>query len=464
MKRIILLEFNELCPRLLDKWMASGQLPNFKRFHEQSQVFVTESDEPQAPYLEPWIQWYSMHTGMSFREHGVYHLSDGPNARFKDIWHLLLEHGKSVVNCSSMNAPSFSAPGSFFLPDPWCLSQSPFPEELSAFHGFISRRVREYTAEDRPQMGEAFSFLWFMATHGMSLRTVREIAGQLLLERRNPRASWRRAPLMDRLLSDVFRHYYRKLAPDFASFFLNSTAHYQHAYWRHMEPDAFGHRPDPADLDEYGNAVLFGYQQMDRLLADFFALEASGAMLVLATALSQQPYLKHEQEGGQHFYHPKDLAGLLRSLGLHWLDLNPVMAHQYLIRFDSEQEKERARRIMQAVTCNGEPVFGFEETLPCALFFGNAIMTAVPADALVQLPDGDGMRSARYGELFSAVQETKSGYHHPDGVLWFKTGTHRRHADKASILDVLPTLLSQLQVSAPADLAFKGRDLTRQFA
>ena len=29
--RAILIEFNELCPRLLDTWMAAGHLPNFKR-------------------------------------------------------------------------------------------------------------------------------------------------------------------------------------------------------------------------------------------------------------------------------------------------------------------------------------------------------------------------------------------------------------------------------------------------
>ncbi len=30
--RIILIEFNELCPPLLEEWMAVGVLPNFKSF------------------------------------------------------------------------------------------------------------------------------------------------------------------------------------------------------------------------------------------------------------------------------------------------------------------------------------------------------------------------------------------------------------------------------------------------
>ena len=33
---IVLVEMNELCPDLLRKWMAAGQLPNFKKFFESS--------------------------------------------------------------------------------------------------------------------------------------------------------------------------------------------------------------------------------------------------------------------------------------------------------------------------------------------------------------------------------------------------------------------------------------------
>jgi hypothetical protein len=64
--RVILIEFNELTPRLLDAWMASGDLPNFKRFYDRSQVFITEADDFDPVNLEPWIQWYSIHTGLPF--------------------------------------------------------------------------------------------------------------------------------------------------------------------------------------------------------------------------------------------------------------------------------------------------------------------------------------------------------------------------------------------------------------
>ncbi|MCO6419543.1 hypothetical protein JYK14_25745 [Siccirubricoccus sp. KC 17139] len=43
-RRIILIEFNELCPGLLNRWMAEGRLPNFRRFHDSAQVLTGTAD------------------------------------------------------------------------------------------------------------------------------------------------------------------------------------------------------------------------------------------------------------------------------------------------------------------------------------------------------------------------------------------------------------------------------------
>lgn len=55
LRPVIMLELNELCPRLLDKWMLSGDLPNFKALHNISQVYITDVDVDDPRNLEPWI-------------------------------------------------------------------------------------------------------------------------------------------------------------------------------------------------------------------------------------------------------------------------------------------------------------------------------------------------------------------------------------------------------------------------
>jgi len=128
------------------------------------------------------------------------------------------------------------------------------------------------------------------------------------------KTQWRRVAILDRLLFDVFSHYYKEKSPDFSTFFVNSTAHLQHSYWRHMQPEKFTVKPSPAELEKYSNAIFFGYKKMDDLLGDICRLAGDKARLVFATALSQQPYLKYEHLGGQNFYRPKDVERFLDEL------------------------------------------------------------------------------------------------------------------------------------------------------
>ena len=180
---VILLEFNELCPSLLDQWMGQGLLPNFQRFFQDSQAFITEPDEKSAPYLEPWIQWYSIHTGLPFAEHKVFHLTDGPVAGHDDIWHYLAARRKKVWNCGSMNARRLTAEGSVFLPDPWCTTERCSPDDLGPYHRFVGHAVREHSNSDDPLTARDYAaFARFMVSHGLRAKTVSAIVAQLASE------------------------------------------------------------------------------------------------------------------------------------------------------------------------------------------------------------------------------------------------------------------------------------------
>src|SRR5207253_786601 len=124
------------------------------------------------------------------------------------------------------------------VPDPWTVGMPPSPEELSAYYLFVQRNVQEYTNDPVPlSKGDYARFLKFMALHGLSLRTVKSIAAQLWSERRAGKGRWKRATILDKLQRDLFLHYFKKLRPSFSTFFLNSTAHFQHAHWRNMDPE-----------------------------------------------------------------------------------------------------------------------------------------------------------------------------------------------------------------------------------
>lgn len=450
---IILLEFNELCPPLLDKWMKAGELPNFKRFYEASDAFITKPDVEDPSELEPWIQWYSIHTGLPYSSHKVFHLTDGPGAGHDDIWRALGRAGVTTGNFSSMNAAITPMKGHFGLPDPWCTSERSHPPALQPFQDFIQRSVQEHTNRSHKDNLQAMARLGaFLASHGLSARTTGGIVRQLFSEKVGSAATyWKRAVQLDRLLFDVFQHYYRKFHPGFSSFFLNSTAHYQHGYWRHMDPDAFQHSPTDEEMETYQNAILFGYKNMDRILEGFFKLEReSGAMLILMTALSQQPFLKYENIGGQNFYRPHNMAEFFEALSIEPVDVQPVMTHQYAVRFASVEEAHAARDILAKLTIDEAPVFELRVDDDGALYLGCQLRTKVPQDAAIQGTNA----SLRFGDIFYKIEETKSGCHHPDGVLWIKTGAHAVHEEKVSILDIHPTLLEWFGAPAQSGEAY----------
>src|SRR5713101_5598101 len=207
MGKILLLEFNEICPLLLEKWMGEGKLPNFADFHKSAQVFTTIADVSDPDFLEPWIQWYSIHTGLPCEEHKIFHLTDGPKAEHPDIWRRLHALGKSVMNCGSMNARALAGDGVFYLPDPWCSKEPAFPSEIEVFKNVMAKLVQESTRGLAVAASDLLPFLTFLMRHGLAADTIRAILTQLGSERlRQTDVKWRRVALADRLQFDIFRH------------------------------------------------------------------------------------------------------------------------------------------------------------------------------------------------------------------------------------------------------------------
>lgn len=354
---LIVLEFNELTPSLIQRFIDEGSLPNFRRLRQESRVFTTLAEE-RPPQLEPWIQWVTVHSGLPYSEHQVFHLNEGHTLGTPRTWEIVADSGRAVWVCGSMNVRSPQSPRASILPDPWCTEVPPSPPELGPFFQFVQRNVLEHTNEQLPvTVRDYAAFLWFMVRHGLSIGTVTAIAAQLLAER-SADVRWKRVVLLDLLQYDVFRNYYNRRRPAFSTFFLNSTAHYQHAYWDSMDPESFPNLA-PSATQQYRDAIRFGYERMDVLIGRFLALaDRSGANLVLCTALSQQPSPDYHEAGGGAFYRPRSFETFAAAVGLtHPFTAQPVMSEQFYLEFASEDIANAAADHLGAVTLADEPLF-----------------------------------------------------------------------------------------------------------
>lgn len=457
---VIALELNELCPPLLDRWMADGSLPHFKRLHDASEVFTTDADAAEPGTLEPWVQWYSIHTGLPYAEHGVFHLTDGARASHPDVWRMVIAAGGRAMSFGSMNARPFAAPGSVFVGDPWTEKGDASPAELNTYNRFVAHHVREYSNADQAMGAGAYAaFLRFVLTHGLSTATAWRIVRQLAAERAAGHLSYRRAAILDTLQFDVFRHYWRATRPRFASFFANSVAHLQHGYWRHMEPDAFALKPDEAERARYAGAIRDGYVAMDALVGRFLRLaERVGAVLVLQTALSQQPFVKYDGVGGQRFFRLRDAGKFLERVGVHARTVDPTMTNQCMLTFADDHARDAARaRLAAFAYADGRAVFDFAaHDAAAALCFGPQVPAAGGVDAVVT--DRATGRRFPASEALYELDGAKSGRHSPSGALWIAGRPHRRREETASVLDILPTTLDLMGMDgAPGP----GRSLLR---
>jgi arylsulfatase A-like enzyme len=134
------------------------------------------------------------------------------------------------------------------------------------------------------------------------------------------------------------------------------------------------------------------------------------------------------------------------------------MTNQYLVRFDSLEQSQRAREQLSAFTAdNGQRLIDILDADGGGLYFGCGLHGTVAADSLVT--DALSGKQVRFGELLYMIDALKSGCHHPQGALWVGGGKGRKFDQEVSILDVYPTLLDMLGVPAPAGGAQRGASL-----
>lgn len=459
--KVLLVEFNELTPSLMDRFIAEGHLPNFARMRRESRVYVTQADERDHE-LEPWIQWVTVHSGLPYRQHRVTHLGQGHDLKSKRVWDVAAEHGKRLLICGSMNAYTREAVRGYFLPDPWAAQAGPQPDSLLPFFRFVQANVQDHARDTETKGGGTGTFLRFMLRNGLSWRTAWAIVRQIVAQRLDPRKAWRRAVILDRLQFDLFRRLYGRgdARPDLATFFSNSTAHFQHHFWRHMQPELYRHKPSAADAGRYGSAILYGYAQMDRMLGELLDMTGDDTAVVFCTALSQEACLKYEHLGGGTSYRPKDYGALLRYAGVvSPFTVEQAMASRFGLRFRDPAEAKAAAEALDALWAGDQKAI-LQVELQDSVIFLDCGFHDGPLEDLPLRRTKAGAEDARFGDFFYAYAQF-NGMHNPDGMLWIRLPGKKGEEipGKVPLTAVAPTILSLMGLPPGPEMGVKPLDL-----
>jgi len=404
---VISLELNELNFDFIRSYIGDGHLPNFARALKKYQLFETVS-EPAYPYLEPWIQWPTVYTGLTYSEHGIFRLGDCVYKRRDQIWEKLEQAGISVGAISPMNAVNAAKAPDFFLPDPWTNTAVTADNRTTKLFELVRETVNENASSDLStfNLGRQLLPLALPYLQANSLGRYMRILPMAL------RHKWAKAAFLDSLLVDVFTTLINRHQTQFASLFLNAGAHIQH----HHIYDSEAYKGDRRNPKWYSSAaengedpLLFIYNVYDRILGQLSSRH--GTRVLVSTGLSQIP-----NERDHYQYRIVDFEAFFTGLELKGAQIEPRMSRDFLLIFDDTETAIEGIRTLERVTCNGKPLFTIEnrgQTLFCQVgFFG-------PPEGLSSV-DIDGIAHDMQDEFVlvsieNGVHQTR-GYHLDTGI------------------------------------------------
>lgn len=337
--RLLLIEINEINFDYIKKYIAKGKLPNFAKLIDRHGVVETTS-ENDYEHLEPWIQWVTAHTGLTFAEHNIFRLGDITKQEVSQIWEFLENKGLSVGAISPMNAVNRLKNACFFVPDPWT-DTSPTGSTLLRK---LSESVSQAVNDNAKSTISAQSIMWLIAGGVRYARIVNYKAYLSLVIATLKKNSWAKAQFLDLLLSDMLVCETRSTKPQFASLFLNAGAHIQHHYlFNSSVYDGDQHNPEWL-LKPSQDPVLDIYEQYDQTLAQIMAAFPH-TRLMIATGLHQDAF-KEEK----YYWRLKDHGLFLKTLGINHESVEPLMSRDFIVKFKSEDDAEKAQKVLELAT------------------------------------------------------------------------------------------------------------------
>ena len=346
MTPLIFLVLNEVNFEFVEHYARHGKLPAFARLIE-TQGYARTRSEDLYEQIEPWIQWFTVHTGKSFAEHRVFRLGDGAGAGVAQIWEELARRGLRVGAFSPMNAGNAVADAAFFVPDPWTHTAVSAPTLMRAAYTAICQAVGD-NAEGRISAGSALRLLAGLLAYSR-LRNWPQYLAEALA---GLASHWPRALFLDRFLADCFFHLWRRTQPDFSTLFLNGAAHIQHHYLFNSAAYRGSYRNPRWYLAEGVDPVLQIYRVYDAILADCLAM-APRPRLMIATGLHQDPV-----DEPVFYWRLRDHAAFLRSLGCGFDAVEPRMSRDFLVRCkDAAQAAAAAARLLSGRAPDGLALF-----------------------------------------------------------------------------------------------------------
>ncbi|PIS02233.1 MAG: hypothetical protein COT85_06790 [Chlamydiae bacterium CG10_big_fil_rev_8_21_14_0_10_42_34] len=426
----LFLELNEFNFDLLKEAGNELDLKNLKRLCSFYKSDTWTEDTYESDYLDPWVQWVSVHTGLPSSQHKVKHLGDVTNLQTEQLWEKLSECGVSSGIWCAMNATRGKADQClFFLPDLWTASERAYPEELNVLLDPLRATSKNYTSKRKLEyLKDARKFLTLFKKNGLLGSFIKKTVKVILDAIRFRFKPFVFISFTDDLSANLFLKYKKRYNPDFSILFLNCLAHLQHHQWKNRKIK----KSDP---------LAHGFRTIDRILGMLFDQLGPNDLIIVTNAFSQK---NTSDEKPWILYRQIDQKKFLEAMGLHHVSVESHMTHDAHLTFPSAELAEKGQILLEGIRIQGDPLFLVEAypDEPTKLFYRIQFTDELRHDAYF-VSQG---KSFSFFDLFTAIVK-RTGRHTQGGTLLCNQEKFppklANHEISSIILDLYP--LSEIQ-------------------
>ena len=401
---MLLIELNEFNSELLRSVARAHKLRHVQEMLGWNHAKTWTSDEYETGFLEPWVQWVSVHTGVPSSQHGVKNLGDVPNLAEDQIWERWSRRGLSSIVWGVMNGDRRKAENCrIFIPDPWTFSESAYPRNfqgLIALPRYLATNYLDFSKLTALRKGSGLltTLLGSMKVSDFfdGLRIFR-----LGIARFGP-TNVVFIAFFEYLSAMAFIRAFEQNRPDAAIIFINMLAHVQHHYWKARDGSACPQIEFAATvIDEILGKILSRCKRM-----------VGGGHVAVMNALSQNCTI---DEAPWILYRPNNHANLISFLGIKATRVEPLMTYDAHVFFKTVNDARDGAEILEATQVEGKRLFIVEADKhdPLKLFYRVEMHDPVPADAEFACRE----KIARFADHFTAIVQ-RTGKHSQIGDLY----------------------------------------------
>ena len=415
-KKLIFIELNELNFDIVKKYVNSEKLNNLKKIIEGN--FIETESESEYKLIEPWIQWVTIHTGLTANEHKVFRLGDIVNKDLPQIFEEIEKKGYEVGAIMPMNTSNRLKNPKFFIPDAWTQTKTDGSFWSNLLHNSLSKIVND---NSKKQFSILSLFLLLICF--LKFSKIKNYFLYLGLIFKGIKYKYNLAIFLDLFLHDVHLTLFQKHKPNFSSIFFNASAHIQHHYFFNTKYDNDSMQKNPDwYLSDKKDPFLEVLRLYDKIIGDYLNLKEYN--LIITTGFSQKKY-----DRVKFYYRLKKHNIFLNKLGIKFKETFPRMTRDFLVTFENEREASIAENILLSVkSIDNESIFTEIENRGTSLFVVLGYPKEITNNFIII---SNGKKLNFYNEV--AFVGLKNGMHNSKGFIYLDNSFEKKYNDGFNI-------------------------------